>query len=84
MNVRQCRMARAALDWSQNELAKASGVSWRTISRFEGGEIILPSRVQALRHAFEAAGVLFIDNGRLSGGVIPPRGTESANLCDQI
>lgn len=73
MNVRQCRMARAALDWSQDDLAKASGVSWRTISRFEAGETILPGRVQGLRHALEAKGVLFIDNGHLAGGVIPPR-----------
>jgi transcriptional regulator with XRE-family HTH domain len=73
MNVRQCRMARAALEWSQHELAKASGVSWRTISRFEAGETILPGRAQSLRHAFEAAGIIFIDNGHLAGGVIPPR-----------
>lgn len=46
LNVRQCRMARAALDWSQSDLAGASGVSWRTITRFEAGETILPTRVQ--------------------------------------
>lgn len=72
MNVRQCRMARAALNWSQQDLAKASGVSARTIIRFEVGEPVLPARVTALRHAFEAQGVLFIDNGRMAGGVIPP------------
>jgi DNA-binding XRE family transcriptional regulator len=72
MNVRQCRMARAALDWSQHDLAKASGVSWRTISRFEAGESILPKRVHALREAFEAARVVFIDSGRFAGGVLPP------------
>jgi DNA-binding XRE family transcriptional regulator len=73
MNVRQCRMARAALDWSQSDLAAASGVSWRTISRFEKGDEIMPVRVKALRHALEAEGVLFIDSGSLVGGVIPPR-----------
>ena len=51
----------------------ASGVSWRTITRFEVGEAVLPVRVQKLRHALEAQGVLFIDSGRLAGGVIPPR-----------
>jgi transcriptional regulator with XRE-family HTH domain len=71
MNVRQCRMARAALDWSQHDLAKASGISWRTISRFEAGEAILPKRVQALRIALEAAGVSFIDHGQFAGGVAP-------------
>jgi len=72
MNVRQCRMARAALDWTQSDLAAASGVSWRTISRFEAGEAVLPARVKAMRHALEREGVLFIDNGRMAGGVIPP------------
>lgn len=71
MNVRQCRMARAALDWSQHDLAKASGVSWRTISRFEAGESILSKRVRTLREAFEAAGITFIDEGALAGGVVP-------------
>jgi transcriptional regulator with XRE-family HTH domain len=65
-------MARTALDWSLQDLADASGVSRRTIARFEAGESVLPARVQALRHAFEAHGVLFIDVGHLAGGVIPP------------
>jgi predicted transcriptional regulator len=64
----------AALDWSQSDLATASGVSWRTICRFEAGEPVLPARIKALRHALEAEGILFIDSGRLAGGVIPPRG----------
>lgn len=72
MTPRQCRMARAALDWTQHDLAAASGVSWRTAARFEGGESVLPPRIQAMRRAFEAAGVLFIDSGHLSEGVIPP------------
>lgn len=65
-------MARAALDWSRHDLAAASGVSWRTIARFEGGESVLPARVKAMRHALEGEGILFIDSGRLAGGVIPP------------
>jgi DNA-binding XRE family transcriptional regulator len=73
VNRRQCRMARAALDWSQRDLAAASGVSWRTILRFETGEEVMPARVKALRHALEAEGILFIDSGHLAGGVIPPR-----------
>lgn len=73
MNVRQCRMARAALDWSQQDLAAASGVSARTVIRYEAGEAVLPARVQALRNAFEAKAVLFIDSGHLAGGVIPPK-----------
>jgi transcriptional regulator with XRE-family HTH domain len=66
-------MARAALDWSQQNLAAASSVSARTVIRYEAGESVLPARVQALRHAFEAEGIQFIDSGQLVGGVIPPR-----------
>ena len=66
-------MARTALDWTRQDLATASGVSERTIARFESGESVLPARVKALRHTFEAKGVLFIDSGHLAGGVIPPR-----------
>jgi transcriptional regulator with XRE-family HTH domain len=66
-------MARTALDWTRQDLATASGVSERTIARFESGESVLPARVKALRHAFEAKGVLFIDSGQMTGGVIPPR-----------
>lgn len=73
MNVVQCRMARAALDWSQADLAKASGLSARTVIRFEAGESVLGSRVQKLRQAFEEQGVAFIDGGHLEGGVVPPR-----------
>lgn len=73
MNVRQCRMARAALDWSQQDLAAASGISARTVIRYEAGQAVLPARVQALRQALEAKGVLFIESGRLAGGVVPPQ-----------
>lgn len=66
-------MARAALDWSLAELSAASGVSKRTILRFEKGVSVLPETVKAVRHAFEKEGVLFVDNGRMTGGVIPPR-----------
>jgi transcriptional regulator with XRE-family HTH domain len=66
-------MARTALDWTRQDLAIASGVSERTIARFESGESVLPTRVKALRHAFEANGVLFICSGHLAGGIIPPK-----------
>jgi transcriptional regulator with XRE-family HTH domain len=64
-------MARAALDWSQQDLAKAAGVSARTVIRYEAGEAVMTARVQALRQTLEAAGVLFIDEGPHSGGVVP-------------
>jgi transcriptional regulator with XRE-family HTH domain len=65
-------MARAALDWTLAELSAASGVSKRTVMRFELGVPVLPVTVKAMRHALEAQGILFIDSGRLAGGVVPP------------
>jgi transcriptional regulator with XRE-family HTH domain len=66
-------MARTALDWSLQDLADVSGVSRRTIARFEAGDSVLSSRIQVLRDAFEAKGIVFIDSGHLSGAVVPPR-----------
>ena len=66
-------MARAALGWSLDALAAASGVNRRTILRFEQSEATTRSKtIQALRRAFEAAGIRFIDEGDFSGGVAPP------------
>ena len=67
-------MARAALDWSQADLANAAGVSPRTVLRFEAGESVLPARKGAIRRAFETEGILFIDEGVWRGGVAPPQG----------
>jgi hypothetical protein len=43
------------------------------VIRYEAGEEVLADRVQALRRALEAEGVLFIDDGRYAGAVVPPR-----------
>lgn len=65
-------MARAALDWSQRELAKAAGVSARTVIRYEAGEAVHDARVQKLATAFKDAGVLFLADGKFAGAVVPP------------
>jgi transcriptional regulator with XRE-family HTH domain len=65
-------MARAALGWSLDETAVASGVNRRTILRYEQRESTMRTRnQQALRNAFEAAGLRFIDEGEFAGGVAP-------------
>lgn len=65
-------MARAALQWSLDETAKAAGVSYRTIFRLENEQRdVQAEKVAAIRSAFEAAGVRFLDSGRDSGGVVP-------------
>lgn len=67
-------MARAALQWSLDEAAKAAGVSYRTIFRLENEQRdIQPEKVTAIRRGFEAAGVRFLDEGPDTGGVVPPR-----------
>lgn len=67
MNVIQCRMARAALSWSWDNLAQASGVSRRTIAKFEGGGSILPENVEALRATFVREGIEFVNGGKRAG-----------------
>ena len=65
-------MARAALQWSLEEAGEAAGVSRRTVLRFERDHRdVKPELVQALRCAFEAAGLRFIDEGEFAGGVAP-------------
>ncbi len=66
-------MARAALEWSVSDLAIAAAVGRATVARFELGQNVQPDRVQALRRAFEAAGILFVDSGKLAGAVVPPK-----------
>jgi transcriptional regulator with XRE-family HTH domain len=62
-------MARAALNWSLDDLAKAAGVHRNTISNFEtgryGGD---PEKLAAVRRTLEAAGVIFVaENGEGPG-----------------
>ncbi|HEX8624754.1 MAG TPA: helix-turn-helix transcriptional regulator [Allosphingosinicella sp.] len=66
-------MARAALQWSLDETAKAAGVSYRTIFRLENEQReVQAEKVAAIRSAFEAAGARFLDEGASAGAVVPP------------
>jgi transcriptional regulator with XRE-family HTH domain len=57
-------MARAALDWSTTDLARAANVGVNSVNRFETGRDARISTVEKLRSALEAAGVVFIaENG---------------------
>lgn len=69
MTPAQCRAARALLNWTQGQMAKASGVSEVTIRNFEG-EKSAPQHATlvVLRQAFEAAGIQFLDNGDVAAG----------------
>lgn len=63
-------MARAALNWSLADLAKASGVHRNTISNIETGRYAgSADSLAAIRAALEAAGVQFLDPNGGGAGV---------------
>jgi transcriptional regulator with XRE-family HTH domain len=63
MTPAQCRMARAALEMEIRELAELAKVAPGTIVRLERGEALKERTIDAIRVAFEAAGVEFIEGG---------------------
>lgn len=70
MNPAQVRMARAALNWTLADLARAAGVHRNTISNFETGKFAgSEDALRAIRTALESAGVLFIEQNGNGPGV---------------
>jgi len=66
------RAARALLRWEQRDLEAASSVSLPTIKRLESKPGIMaahPLTLLALKRAFEAAGIEFIDENGGGPGV---------------
>jgi transcriptional regulator with XRE-family HTH domain len=57
----QCFLARAALGWTMNDLARAAEVSPPTVACFERGDAVRATSVEAIQRALENAGVVFID-----------------------
>jgi transcriptional regulator with XRE-family HTH domain len=70
MTPAQSRAARALIEWSQEELAKAAHLGLSTIRDFEKGRRT-PSHnnLLGMRTALEAAGVLFIPENGAGAGV---------------
>ena len=62
-------MARAALKWSIDDLAAAADVARMTVIRFERGDAVNRTSIDAMRQAFEEHRIQFIDKGRLAGAV---------------
>lgn len=57
------RAARAALGWTQRELADRSGLALASITRMEaGGSSPRLGTLEAVRGAVESAGVTIVDN----------------------
>jgi transcriptional regulator with XRE-family HTH domain len=74
----QIRAARAALGWSAADLAKAAGLSLRTIQAVEtasGSARARKSSVLALKAALEAAGIEFTGTPDDRPGVVIARQT---------
>ena len=67
MNITQSKMARAALGWSLDELARAAGIAPRTVAKFETGGNVMPETVEAMRKAFVAQGVDFTNSAKRVG-----------------
>jgi transcriptional regulator with XRE-family HTH domain len=62
------RTARALLDWTQPDLAKAAGIALATLKRFEKGHRTpIPVVRAAILAALEKGGVEFQDDGKRLG-----------------
>jgi DNA-binding transcriptional regulator YiaG len=62
MSPEQCRAARGWLDWSQDQLASASGVSLSTVRDFEKGRRApIQATLGAMKVALERKGIGFVD-----------------------
>ena len=66
MTPSQCRAARGLKDLSRAELARAAGVDLATVATLEDEGLASAQAVAAMRRAFEAAGVEFIEAGSVS------------------
>lgn len=65
----QSRAGRALVNWSQPELAAASGCSVSTIRDFETSKRVpIANNLAALRSALESAGVNFLADGEAVDG----------------
>lgn len=68
----QIRAARGMLDWSRRDLANSSGISFASMMRLESFDGVPASNfktLEALKKAFEAAGVEFIGTPEKGAGV---------------
>lgn len=71
MTPTQSRMARAALQWSLTDLAKAAGVGRATAARFELGENVGTDTADKMRAALVDAGADFTRKAGRVGVTVP-------------
>jgi transcriptional regulator with XRE-family HTH domain len=68
----QIRAARGMLDWSRRDLANSSGLSFASMMRLESFDGVPASNfktLEAIKKAFEEAGVEFIGTPEKGAGV---------------
>lgn len=67
----QIRAARAMLDWSMTDLAKAARVSVSTVKRVEDGgpQLVSAGTVSLIRDALETEGVRFLNDDGNGPGI---------------
>lgn len=69
LTAEQIKAARALLGWSQTDLARGAGVGVSTVADFERGQRApVAASLQAMRAAFEGAGIAFLAGGAVEAG----------------
>jgi transcriptional regulator with XRE-family HTH domain len=58
--ARQAKAARELMGWTQDDLAKITGLSPGTIKNYENGKTQTVGTTAAIRQAFEKAGIVFV------------------------
>jgi transcriptional regulator with XRE-family HTH domain len=63
MRPEQSRAARGWLGWTQAKLAEEARVGLSTVKDYEAGKRIpIANNLQAMRHALEAVGIIFMED----------------------
>ena len=71
MDSKQCKMARAALGLSAQDLAAQSGVGYATVARFESGSKISDESRERMRSKLEELGAEFLLKAKRVGVSVP-------------
>lgn len=70
LSPEQSRAARGWLDWSQQDLASRAKTSLSTVRDFERGRRTpIRNNLNAMQHAFETAGIVFLFDGDRPVGI---------------
>lgn len=73
----QVRMARAALQWTVEELARQTSLTAKTIHNYEHGGNATIETIEKIKVAFERAGVTWVPENGGPATVRPPRRPDS-------